>query len=141
MKEVDPAMQPARLVVLASGMGSRLRSKTSPKPLVELGGISGDLNDGIAAATTLLLTGPPGSEIGTAGFARPDQGDGAWLWNLAPLSPVERRVTCVYRGRPEVIDHILASRRLVDPDDPPEVTTVAAKRPSLNRRRSHRTPP
>jgi choline kinase/phosphoglycolate phosphatase-like HAD superfamily hydrolase/phosphatidylglycerophosphate synthase len=33
-------MQPARLVVLASGMGSRLRSKTSPKPLVELGGIS-----------------------------------------------------------------------------------------------------
>jgi 1L-myo-inositol 1-phosphate cytidylyltransferase / CDP-L-myo-inositol myo-inositolphosphotransferase len=33
-------MQPARLVVLASGMGSRLRSKASPKPLVELGGLS-----------------------------------------------------------------------------------------------------
>ncbi len=33
-------MQPTRLVVLASGMGSRLRSKASPKPLVELGGIS-----------------------------------------------------------------------------------------------------
>jgi choline kinase/phosphoglycolate phosphatase-like HAD superfamily hydrolase/phosphatidylglycerophosphate synthase len=33
-------MQPARLVVLASGMGSRLRSKTGPKPLVELGGLS-----------------------------------------------------------------------------------------------------
>ena len=32
-------MQPTRLVVLASGMGSRLRSK-GPKPLVELGGIS-----------------------------------------------------------------------------------------------------
>ena len=30
-------MQPTRLVVLASGMGSRLRSKASPKPLVELG--------------------------------------------------------------------------------------------------------
>ena len=40
MKEVDRVMQPVRLVVLASGMGSRLRSKTSPKPLVELGGIS-----------------------------------------------------------------------------------------------------
>ena len=40
MKEVDPAMGPTRLVVLASGMGSRLRSKASPKPLVELGGIS-----------------------------------------------------------------------------------------------------
>src|SRR5437899_3092735 len=33
-------MQPTRLVVLASGVGSRLRSKASPKPLVELGGIS-----------------------------------------------------------------------------------------------------
>lgn len=33
-------MQPTRLVVLASGMGSRLGSKASPKPLVELGGIS-----------------------------------------------------------------------------------------------------
>ena len=33
-------MQPTRLVVLASGMGSRLRSKASPKPLVRLGGIS-----------------------------------------------------------------------------------------------------
>lgn len=33
-------MQPARLVVLASGMGSRLPSKTCPKPLVELAGIS-----------------------------------------------------------------------------------------------------
>jgi choline kinase/phosphoglycolate phosphatase-like HAD superfamily hydrolase/phosphatidylglycerophosphate synthase len=32
-------MQPTRLVVLASGMGSRLRS-TSPKPLVELAGLS-----------------------------------------------------------------------------------------------------
>jgi hypothetical protein len=82
MKEVDPAMQPARLVVLASGMGSRLRSKTSPKPLVELGGISGDLNDGIAAATTLLLTGPPGSEIGPPGSPVPirvtEPGCGTW---------------------------------------------------------------
>ncbi len=33
-------MQPSRLVVLASGMGSRLRAKAGPKPLVELGGIS-----------------------------------------------------------------------------------------------------
>jgi choline kinase/phosphoglycolate phosphatase-like HAD superfamily hydrolase/phosphatidylglycerophosphate synthase len=40
MKEVDAAVQPNRLVVLAGGMGSRLRSKVSPKPLVELGGIS-----------------------------------------------------------------------------------------------------
>src|SRR3954449_12192142 len=40
MKEVDPVMQPTRLVVLASGLGSRLRAEPSPKPLVELGGVS-----------------------------------------------------------------------------------------------------
>src|SRR3954471_9941059 len=40
LREVDPAMQPTRLVVLAGGMGSRLRSEASPKPLVELGGLS-----------------------------------------------------------------------------------------------------
>ncbi len=40
MKAVDLTVVPTRLVVLASGMGSRLRSKKSPKPLVELGGIS-----------------------------------------------------------------------------------------------------
>ena len=33
-------MQPVRLVVLASGMGSRLRSKACPKPLVDLAGMS-----------------------------------------------------------------------------------------------------
>src|SRR3982751_4061709 len=33
-------MQPSRLVVLAGGIGSRLRSKAGPKPLVALGGIS-----------------------------------------------------------------------------------------------------
>jgi hypothetical protein len=31
LREVDPAMQPTRLVVLASGMGSRLRSKAEPE--------------------------------------------------------------------------------------------------------------
>ena len=41
MNEVDPAMQPTRLVVLASGMGSRLPSKSSPKrPVGVTGGIS-----------------------------------------------------------------------------------------------------
>lgn len=43
-----------------------------------------NLNEGLDAATTQLLQGPPGSELGTAGFARPDAGDGQRLWNLAP---------------------------------------------------------
>jgi endonuclease/exonuclease/phosphatase family metal-dependent hydrolase len=75
--------------------------------------VLGDLNDEPQAATTQILLGPPGSEIGTAGFDRPDAGDPWRLWNLAPLIPAERRYTRVYRGRRELIDHILVSRALV----------------------------
>jgi hypothetical protein len=49
--------------------------------------VLGDLNDEPEAATTQLLQGPPGSEIGTAGYDRPDQGDGQRLWNLAARIP------------------------------------------------------
>jgi endonuclease/exonuclease/phosphatase family metal-dependent hydrolase len=75
--------------------------------------VLGDLNDEPEAATTQVLLGPPGSEIGTAGFDRPDEGEAARLWNLAPLIPQERRFSRVFRGRGELIDHILVSRRLV----------------------------
>lgn len=74
----------------------------------------GDLNDDVQAATTQLLLGPPGSEIGTPGFDQPDQGDARRLWNLAPLIPAERRYTRIYRGRRELIDHVLASRPVVE---------------------------
>jgi endonuclease/exonuclease/phosphatase family metal-dependent hydrolase len=73
----------------------------------------GDLNDELQAATTQVLLGPPGSEIGTPGFDRPDQGDARRLWNLAPLIPPERRFTRIYRGRRELIDHVLASHAVV----------------------------
>jgi endonuclease/exonuclease/phosphatase family metal-dependent hydrolase len=49
--------------------------------------VLGDLNDEPLAATTQILLRPPGSEIGTAGFDRPDQGDPWRLWNLARRSP------------------------------------------------------
>jgi predicted extracellular nuclease len=75
--------------------------------------VLGDLNDEPLAATTQILLGPPGSEIGTAGYDRPDRGDASRLWNLAPLIPVERRFTRVFSGRRELIDHVLASRFLV----------------------------
>jgi endonuclease/exonuclease/phosphatase family metal-dependent hydrolase len=71
--------------------------------------VLGDLNDEPEAATTQLLQGPPGSEIGTAGYHRPDQGDGQRLWNLAARIPEANRYSRIYRGRPELIDHILAS--------------------------------
>ncbi len=75
--------------------------------------VLGDLNDETTAATTQLLLGPPGSEIGTPGFERPDRGDASRLWNLAPFIPEERRFTRRYRGRGELIDHVLVSQALV----------------------------
>jgi endonuclease/exonuclease/phosphatase family metal-dependent hydrolase len=53
--------------------------------------VAGDLNDEAQAATTQILLGPPGSEIGTAGYDQPDAGDGARLWNLAALIPEAER--------------------------------------------------
>jgi endonuclease/exonuclease/phosphatase family metal-dependent hydrolase len=73
----------------------------------------GDLNDEPAAATTQIPLGPPGSEIGTPGFGQPDRGDGSRLWNLAPRIPAERRFSRIFRGRPELLDHILVSQALV----------------------------
>ena len=53
--------------------------------------VLGDLNDEPLAATTQILLGPAGSEIGTGGFDQPDQGDPRRLWNLASLIPEEQR--------------------------------------------------
>lgn len=91
--------------------------------------VAGDLNDEPQAATTQLLHGPPGSEIGTPGFDRPDKGDRQRLWNLAPLIPTEQRFTRIYRGRGELIDHILVSHALVDRVE--TVTTGDAHVPSI----------
>ncbi|RYU09517.1 endonuclease/exonuclease/phosphatase family protein [Nocardioides iriomotensis] len=75
--------------------------------------VAGDLNDEPTAATTQILLGPPGSEIGTGGFDQPDRGDPQRLWNLAALIPEEDRYSRVYRGRRELIDHLLVSHALV----------------------------
>ena len=70
----------------------------------------GDLNDVPEAQTSLILNGPPGSEIGTRGFNMPDKGDAARLFNLAPIIPeAEDRVSRRHAGRGELIDQILAS--------------------------------
>ncbi|GAA4566152.1 nuclease [Planotetraspora kaengkrachanensis] len=76
--------------------------------------VLGDLNDEPEAATTQILLGPPGSEIGTVGERRPDKGDATRLWNLAPLIPESERHSRVYHGRGELIDHILVSRAVLD---------------------------
>jgi endonuclease/exonuclease/phosphatase family metal-dependent hydrolase len=94
--------------------------------------LCGDLNDTTQAATTQLLNGPPGSEIGTRGFDQPDAGDHQRLWNLAPLMPVGKDYSRINDGRHELIDHILVSAALVKqagsveavPDQPlPSVTS------------------
>lgn len=88
--------------------------------------VCGDLNDTTDAQTTQILSGPPGSEIGTTGYDRPDTGDRQRLWNLAARIPAEQRFSRIYRGRGELIDHILVSHALVDHIDDGAVTTDAA---------------
>jgi hypothetical protein len=104
--------------------------------------VLGDLNDEPTAATTQILLGPPGSEIGTPGFERADQGDGSRLWNLAPLIPAERRFSRMFRGRGELIDHILVSHELVQrvenvdtgPGEPRSITEDPTERRDEPRR-------
>jgi endonuclease/exonuclease/phosphatase family metal-dependent hydrolase len=92
------------------------------KPVI----LMGDMNDEPDAATTLILNGPPGSEIGSVGFDQPDQGDGDRMWNTAALIPEPLRFTRLYRGRMELIDHIFVSHFLVSGTRIVEVTTVTA---------------
>ncbi|MBA2712680.1 MAG: hypothetical protein H0U55_03875, partial [Rubrobacteraceae bacterium] len=73
----------------------------------------GDLNDVPAAQTSLILNGPPGSQIGTQGFDRPDAGDAARLFNLAPLIEEGSRYSRIEEGRKELLDQILASADLL----------------------------
>jgi predicted extracellular nuclease len=94
--------------------------------------LTGDLNDTEQAATTQLLLGPPGSEIGGGGFDRPDQGDHQRLWNLAPLMPEGKNYSRIFEGRKELIDHILVSAALVKPLSSITVEAVNAQRlPSI----------
>lgn len=91
--------------------------------------LAGDMNDEAHAATTQILHGPPGSEIGTPGYERADKGDAERLWNLAPLIPEEERCSRIYRGRRELIDHLLVSHRLLDTVE--NVTTGFDSTPSI----------
>ena len=88
--------------------------------------VLGDLNDEVEAATTQILNGPTGSEIGTSGFNQPDHGDRQRLWNLAPRIPEAQRFSRKYRGRKELIDHIFVSHALVGKIAQDHVTTDAA---------------
>jgi endonuclease/exonuclease/phosphatase family metal-dependent hydrolase len=79
--------------------------------------VLGDLNDGPEAGTTQIFQGPDGSELGTRGFDRPDEGDPARLWNLAAAIPAARRFSRIHRGQGELLDQILVSEEFM-PDGP-----------------------
>ena len=84
--------------------------------------VLGDLNDEPTAATTQILSGPPGSEIGTPGYDQPDAGDGQRLWNLTARIPAEQRYSRIYRGQRELIDHILVSHLVTHHNGDGDVT-------------------
>src|SRR4051812_35898709 len=110
--------------------------------------VTGGLNDTVQAATQILL-GPPGSEIGTAGFREADQGNPQRLWNLARLMPAGNDNSRINQGRHELIDHILVSADLVQPldaihveavIDQPLVETVSPARRNILTRAGDRRP-
>ena len=79
--------------------------------------VCGDLNDVPEAATTQILSGPPGSEIGTNGFDQPDRGDGQRLRNL-PHSE-QQRFSRRYQGEQDC-GFLRADPRCANsPDDSP----------------------
>ena len=100
----------AEAAALRVAVDDVLRGRGREQALV----LCGDMNDTVEAATTQVLQGPGGSELGTAGALIPDQGDAHRLWNVAPLIDDRRRFSRVYRGRGELIDHVLVSRALLE---------------------------
>ena len=76
--------------------------------------VCGDLNDTMEAATTQLLFGPPGSQIGTGGFDHPDHGDPQRLWDVGYAMTPPNDYSRINQGRHELIDHILVSHAMIE---------------------------
>lgn len=72
--------------------------------------VMGDFNDVPEAQTSLIMNGPTGSEIGTAGFHRPDEGDASRMFNVGLVIPEEQRYSRMHHGRKELLDQIFASQ-------------------------------
>ena len=75
--------------------------------------VCGDLNDTMDAATTQLIFGPPGSQIGTGGFNHRDHGDQQRLWDVGYAMSPPNDYSRINQGRHELIDHILVSHAMI----------------------------
>ncbi|MEJ1237453.1 endonuclease/exonuclease/phosphatase family protein [Chryseolinea sp. T2] len=99
----------AEAVTLRTRISDFLKgNKTNPLIL------AGDFNDVPEAQTSLILCGPPGSEIGTRGFDQTDAGDDQRLWNLTnAITDPARRFSRIHNGRGEMLDQIFVSEELL----------------------------
>ncbi len=123
----DRHQQPGRYRGPCTGSTDLLTSEDNASVIV-----LGDLNDEVEAATTQILNGPTGSEIGTGGLqpARPRRPAAAV--ESRPTDPRSPTLQPHLRGRKELIDHIFVSHALVGTIAQDHVTTDAAGRtPSI----------
>jgi endonuclease/exonuclease/phosphatase family metal-dependent hydrolase len=94
----------------------------------------GDLNDEPTAATTQILQGPAG--VGNRHRVRPARPGRRSAVESGAADPGGRRFSRVFRGRGELIDHLLVSEALVrrvervdtGPGEPPLITEDPAAR-------------
>lgn len=75
--------------------------------------VVGDLDDTELAASTQILYGPDGSQLGTPPLLPADTGDVTRLWNIVLRIPDGHRFSRLHAGNRELIDHILLSHSLV----------------------------
>ena len=111
--------------------------------------VCGDLNDTPEAATTRLLFGPPGSQLGTGGFSQPDKGDAQRLWETGYAMQAPNDYSRSNQGRKELIDNVLVSHALIGklqdaatvqlPVPPIGVVPQTAPRPPSPRRTTDRS--
>ena len=88
--------------------------------------VCGDLNDTPEAATTQLLLGPPGSQIGTGGYSRPELRGGNARYGAIVERPESRH------NRPKVRFHSGSSQTERDSEDRPR-PGIAKPRGGLSR--------
>ncbi len=108
--EYERARGTARALLRRGAEAAALRAWTVPmlegndRRLVLLG----DLNDEPRAVTSQILAGPSDRSI-----SHPDKLDDVRLYNLADEIPEGRRYSRIHDKRPELIDHILVTKRMV----------------------------